>query len=82
MKLFLYLFFTSVDHGHRHGYVLGVVRRVADLDWISGGGAAHGRSPSPFFIERGYCIGMRDISNTPASSTLLSIFIQQIQSSP
>ena len=40
----------------------------------SGGSAAHRRSPFPFFVDRGHCIGMRDIS-----STLLSIFIQKIQ---
>ena len=38
--------------------------------------------PSPFFVHRGHCIGMGDISNTPASSTLLSIFIQHIQPLP
>ena len=46
----------------------------------SGGSVAHRTSPSPFFVDRGHFIGMRDISNTPASRTLLSIFIQQIHS--
>ena len=38
MELFLYLFFTGVDHVHAlgHGHVLGVVGRVADLDWTFG----------------------------------------------
>ena len=36
----------------------------------SGGSAAYRRSSSPFFVDRGHCIRMRDISNTPASSML------------
>ena len=38
MRLFLYLFFTSVDHVHAlgHGHVPGVVGRVADLGWTFG----------------------------------------------
>ena len=48
----------------------------------SGGRAAHRRSPSPIFVDRGDCIGVRDVANTSAPSTLLSIFIEQIQPSP
>ena len=48
----------------------------------SGRGTAHRGSRSPFFVNCGHCIGVRDISNTSASSTLLSIPIRQIQPSP
>ena len=78
-----YIFFTGVDPVRvlGHGPVLGVVA-VVDLGWSSGGGAAHGRSPSPIFVDRGHCIGVRDVANTSAPSTLLSIFIEQIQPLP
>ena len=47
----------------------------------SGGGAAYRGSTSPIFVDRGDCIGVRDVANTSAPSTLLSIFIEQIQPS-
>ena len=52
--------------------------------WVGGSsrGAAHRGSPSSIFIDGGDCIGMRDVANAPPSSTLLRIFIQQIQPSP
>ena len=82
-----FFLFTSVDpvHALGHGNVLGevvVVVRVADLGWTFGWTCGAQKVALPFFVDRGHCIGMRDISNTSASSTLLSIFIQQIHSSP
>ena len=85
---YIFFMFTSVDpvHAlkHGHGHVLGVVVvvRVADLGWTFGWKCGAQKVALPFFVDRGHCIGMRDISNTSASSTLFSIFIQQIHSSP
>ena len=52
--------------------------------WVrgSGGRAPHRGSPSSIFIDGGDCIGMRDVANASTSSTLVSIFIEQIQPSP
>ena len=49
---------------------------------VSGGGATYRGSPSSISVHRGDGIGVRDIAKTSATSTLLSIFIQKIQSSP
>ena len=54
---------------------------VADLGWTFGWKCGAQKVALPLlFVDRGHFIGMRDISNTPASRTLLSIFIQQIHS--
>ena len=52
--------------------------------WVgrSGGRTTHRRSPSPIFVDCGHCIGVRDVADTSTPSTLLSIFIEQIQPSP
>ena len=47
----------------------------------SGGRAAHRRT-TPFFVDRGDGIGMRNVANASTSSPFLSIFIEQIQPSP
>ena len=86
-KLFLYLFFSRASTTSRRS-ATATATATSSAWWggwrtwagRSGGSVAHRRSPSPFFVDRGHCIGMRDISNTPASRTLLSIFIQQIHS--
>ena len=83
-KLFLYLFFCS-----RASTPSACSATAASSAWWrwtstgrSGGRAAHGGSPSPIFVDRGDCIGVCDVANTSAPSTLLSIFIEQIQPSP
>ena len=52
--------------------------------WVgrAGGRATHRRSSSSIFVDGGHCIGVRDVTNPSTSRTLLSIFIEQIQSSP
>ena len=47
----------------------------------SGGRAAH-RGTTTLFVDRGDCIGVRDVANPSTSSPFLSIFIEQIQPSP
>ena len=85
VRLFLYLFFFTVVY---HASRLATAASSAWCWWWwtwtggSGRGAAHRGSPSSFFVNRGHCIGVRDISNTLASGTLLGILIQQIQPLP
>ena len=70
-----YIFFTGVDP------VLGVVA-VVDLGWTFGWRCGAWKVALPIFVDRGHCNGVRDVANTSAPSTLLSIFIEQIQPSP
>ena len=78
-----YMFFTGVDPVRvlGHGPVLGVVA-VVDLGWTFGWRCGARKVALPIFVDRGHCNGVRDVANTSAPSTLLSIFIEQIQPSP
>ena len=84
--LFLYLFFCSRASTPSACSATAAAPPSVWWQWTSagrsGGCAAHRRSTSPIFVDRGDCIGVRDVANTSAPSTLLSIFIEQIQPSP
>ena len=51
--------------------------------WAGGsGGRAAYRGSTTLFVDRGDCVGVRDVANPSTSSPFLSIFIEQIQPSP
>ena len=78
--LFLYLFFGSRASTPSACSATAAAPSLAWWQWTSagrsGGRAAHRRSTSLIFVDRGDCIGVRDVANTSAPSTLLSIFIE------